>query len=65
MNNLLSKKICFGVIVGTRGFFNPELAKTARPELLSLLDKLGYDYVIPEANKTPNAAIETLTVVNA
>ncbi len=60
MNNLLNRKICFGIIVGTRGFFNPELAKTARTELLSLLDKLGYDYVISEEDKTPNGAIETL-----
>ena len=60
MNKYKDKRICFGIIVGTRGFFNPDLAKQGRKELLSLLDELDYDYVIPGENETPNGAIETL-----
>ncbi|MBN2534485.1 MAG: fucose isomerase [Spirochaetales bacterium] len=60
MNKYKDKKICFGIIVGTRGFFNPDLAKQGRKELLSLLDELDYDYFIPAENETPNGAIETL-----
>ena len=57
---VMEKKITFGIIVGTRGFFNPELAKQGRLDLLAQLDKLGYDYVIPPMDATPNGAIETL-----
>ena len=32
----------FGIIVGTRGFFNPKLAEEGRKNLLSFLDKKGY-----------------------
>jgi L-fucose isomerase-like protein len=47
------------VIVGTRGFFNPALAVEGRKSLLSVLEKLGYQYVITAENTTPNGAIET------
>ena len=58
--NLMEKKTTFGLIVGTRGFFNPALANGGRKQLLAKLDKLGYNYVIPPENATPNGAIETL-----
>ena len=57
---ILTKKTTFGVIVGTRGFFNPQLAADGRKQLLAKLAQSGYDYVIPPANVTPNGAIETL-----
>lgn len=56
---IMEKKPTFGLIVGTRGFFNPELAKQGRRDLLAKLDKLGYNYVIPPEDATPNGAIET------
>jgi L-fucose isomerase-like protein len=56
----IDKKINFGLIVGTRGFFSPELAKEGRRQLLSKLESLGYDYVITPEAATPNGAIETL-----
>ncbi len=34
------KDISFGLIVGTRGFFNPKLAQEGRKELLTKLDGL-------------------------
>ena len=57
---IMEKKTTFGLIVGTRGFFNPELAAQGRKDLLAKLDKLGYEYVIPAEDATPNGAIETL-----
>ena len=34
---MTEKKITFGVIVGTRGFFNAELAKQGRKDLLAII----------------------------
>jgi L-fucose isomerase-like protein len=56
----MEKKICFGIIIATRGFFNPVLAETARKELLALLDELSIAYVIGSESDTPHGAVETL-----
>ena len=56
---VFDKTTTFGLIVGTRGFFNSELAVQGRKDLLAKLDSLGYDYVIPPEDATPNGAIET------
>jgi L-fucose isomerase-like protein len=53
------KKICFGLIVGTRGFFNPQLAQAGRTQLLAQLKALGYDHVILPADATGHSAVET------
>jgi L-fucose isomerase-like protein len=55
-----NKKITFGIIIGTRGFFNSELARQGRKDLLALLDKLEFGYVINKESDTPTGAIETL-----
>lgn len=52
--------ITFGLLIGTRGFFNPAHAATARKDLLSKLDSLGYSYLIPSEKATPTGAVETL-----
>jgi L-fucose isomerase-like protein len=52
-------KVTFGLIVGTRGLFNPMLATDGRAALVSLLEKLGYGCVIPDAKATANGAIES------
>ncbi|MFO7918408.1 MAG: fucose isomerase [Anaerolineae bacterium] len=57
---IVEKSPTFGLIVGTRGFFNPVLAAEGREALLSRLTNLGYKYVIPPKDATPNGAIETL-----
>jgi L-fucose isomerase-like protein len=57
--DLIAKPTTFGLIVGTRGFFNPALAAEGRRELLARLEELGYAYVIPPEDATPNGAIET------
>jgi L-fucose isomerase-like protein len=56
---MVEKRTCFGLIVGTRGFFNAELALGVRRRLLGILDARGYDYVITPEDATPCGAIET------
>lgn len=55
------KKMCFGVIIGTRAYFNSELARDVRKQLLKTITDEGYDYVIlPEdATPTKSSSIET------
>ncbi len=57
---IVNKKITFGLIVGTRGFFSSSLAVQGRKDLISLVEKLGYGYVILPMEDTPTGAIETL-----
>jgi len=57
---LMDRKACLGVIVGTRGFFNPVLSANARKELLKSLDALCIDYVIAPEGATPHGAVETI-----
>ena len=54
-------KMCFGVIIGTRAYFNSELAKDVRKQLLKTLEDEGYDYVILPEDATPtgSSSIET------
>lgn len=58
MNN---GKICFGVIIGTRAYFNSELAKDVRKQLLKTLTDEGYEYIILPEDATPtgSSSIET------
>lgn len=56
---MIKQKITFGVIVGTRGFFNPKLATTGRALVVKRLEQLGYGVVIPPAELTPTGAVET------
>ena len=57
-----NKKICFGVIIGTRAYFNSELAKDVKKQLLKVLEEQGYEYItLPEdATPTGSSSIETL-----
>jgi len=57
---LTEKTITFGLIVGTRNIFNAQLAAAERKKLLSVLEELGFDYVIPDEKATPTGAIETM-----
>ncbi len=56
---MMGKRTCFGLIVGTRGYFNAELALGVRRKLLEILEARGYDYVIPPKDATPCGALET------
>jgi L-fucose isomerase-like protein len=57
---ITEKKITFGVIVGTRGFFNAALAADGRRDLLAKLDQLGYGYIVLPEDATPTGAVETI-----
>ncbi|HBX44335.1 L-fucose/L-arabinose isomerase family protein [Limibacterium fermenti] len=54
-------KMCFGIIIGTRAYFNSELAKDVRKQLLKTITDEGYDYVILPEDATPtgSSSIET------
>ena len=51
-----NKKVCFGVIIGTRAYFNSELARDVRAQLLKALEEQGYDYVILPEDATPTGS---------
>lgn len=55
------KKLCLGVIIGTRAYFNSALAKDVRKQLLKTIEEQGYDYVILPEDATPtgSSSIET------
>ncbi|MDR2450103.1 MAG: fucose isomerase [Prevotellaceae bacterium] len=55
------KKMCFGVIIGTRAYFSSELARDVRKQLLKTIADEGYDYVILPEDATPtgSSSIET------
>ena len=55
------ERMCFGIIIGTRAYFNSELAKDVRKQLLRTLADEGYDYVILPEDATPtgSTSIET------
>lgn len=57
---ITEKKITFGLIVGTRGFFNSALATEGRKDLIKLLEKLGFGYVVLPSDATPTGALETI-----
>ena len=56
-----NRKQCFGVIIGTRAYFNSDLAKDVRKQLLKTIEDEGYDYVILPEDATPtgSSSIET------
>lgn len=55
------ERMCFGIIIGTRAYFNSELSKDVRKQLLRTLADEGYDYVILPEDATPtgSSSIET------
>jgi L-fucose isomerase-like protein len=57
-----NQKQCFGVIIGTRAYFNSELAKDVKRHLLEVLEQQGYEYIILPEDATPtgSSSIETL-----
>ena len=59
--NIMKKKQCFGVIIGTRAYFNSELARDVRKQLLKTLEDNGYDYVILHEGGTPTGIISIET----
>lgn len=54
-----SKKTCFGLIVGNRGFFPDELAREGHRFMTKLLGDLGYDVVVLSDADTKFGSTET------
>jgi len=56
----MAEPTTFGIIVGTRGFFNAKLASEGRKQLLAKIEALGFGSVILPVDATPTGAIETI-----
>jgi L-fucose isomerase-like protein len=56
---VFEKKVTFGLIIGSREFFNGNLALSARDDLLKQLDGLGLGYHILPVSETLNGAVES------
>lgn len=53
------KKTVFGIIVTSRGFFNPELAREGKRRILNKLNACGYEVVVLESDDTDMGLVET------
>ncbi len=53
------KKMTMGVIVGNRGFFPDQLAKSGREEIIQALSKAGIDSVVLGPEESKHGAVET------
>ena len=58
---MMQKELTFGLIVGSRGFFNPKLSSEGRSTLIKTLEEAGYGYRILPVDATPNGVVETYT----
>ena len=56
--NIIDKKPCFGLVVSNRAFFNPALALAGRREITSVLDSLGFNYIIQDEKATSSGCVE-------
>ncbi len=55
----MSKKMTMGVIVGNRGFFPDQLAKSGREEMMRALAQAGIDCVVLGPEESKHGAVET------
>jgi L-fucose isomerase-like protein len=53
------RKVTFGVIVGNRGFFPDQLAKTGREEIIKILEAAGAGVVVLSPEESKHGAVET------
>jgi L-fucose isomerase-like protein len=53
------KKMTFGVVVGNRGFFPDQLAKTGRIEIIAVLEAAGARAVVLSPEESKHGAVET------
>jgi L-fucose isomerase-like protein len=54
-----NKKMTMGLIVGNRGFFPDQLAKTGREEMMRALTKAGIDCIVLGPEDSKHGAVET------
>ena len=55
----MKKKMTMGVIIGNRGFFPDQLAKTGREEMIQALKKAGIDCIVLGPEDSKHGAVET------
>src|SRR5579863_1902178 len=55
----ISKKMTMGVIIGNRGFFPDQLAKSGREEMIQALTKAGIDSIVLGPEDSKHGAVET------
>jgi len=53
------KKMTMGVIIGNRGFFPDQLAKSGREEMIQTLSKAGMDCIVLGPEDSKHGAVET------
>jgi L-fucose isomerase-like protein len=53
------EKMSMGLIVGNRGFFPDQLAKTGREEMIQALQKAGIDVIVLGPEQSKHGAVET------
>jgi L-fucose isomerase-like protein len=53
------KKMAFGVVVGNRGFFPDQLAKTGREEIIKVLEAAGAKVVVLSPEESKYGAVES------
>jgi L-fucose isomerase-like protein len=53
------KKMTFGLVVGNRGFFPDQLAKTGRVEMIAVLEAAGARAVVLNPEESKHGAVET------
>jgi L-fucose isomerase-like protein len=54
-----NKRITMGIIVGNRGFFPGQLAKSGREEMMRALAQAGIDSVVLDPEESKHGAVET------
>src|ERR1035438_8520936 len=56
---MAQRAVTFGVIVGNRGFFPDQLAKTGREEIIKVLEAAGANVVVLSPAESKHGAVET------
>src|SRR5215470_17691487 len=58
-SDMSQKKMTMGVIIGNRGFFPDQLAKSGREEMIQALAKAGMDSIVLGPEDSKHGAVET------
>src|SRR5947209_1618573 len=54
-----NKKMTVGLIIGNRGFFPDQLAKSGREEMIRVLTQAGMDCIVLTPEESKHGAVET------
>ncbi len=55
----MEKMTTFGILIGNRDMFPDHLIKEGRTEIVSLMEEMGYDFVLLDEDSTKYGAVET------